>query len=239
MAFRYEHASTSHKVYRDLRERILSLTLEPRVPLGEQSLAAEMNVSRTPVREALGRLSADGLVEIIPNKGAMVAPIRTAAVLTAQFVREVLEVAVAREAASRIDPRGLFELRQAIEEQNQAEREGAAELFYRADERMHRIITGIAGRPMVWTLIEEAKIHMDRARKFSLVETSSFADLITQHEAIVDALEERDADAVDAGMRQHLRTILPDLQRLKSDHPDFFDDDEAVADANTSVQRFA
>ena len=220
--------STSVQVYRQLRGQILSLALAPGTALGEQFLAAQLNVSRTPVREALGRLSVDGLVEIYPNRGAIVAPIRTISVVTAQFVRETLEVAVAREAASRIGKAGIFDLRHAIEEQKLAEQEREPERFYRADERMHRCIAEIAGWPMVWTHIEEAKIHMDRARKLNLVEVGPFEQLIAQHEAIVSAIEAGDPDKVDRDMRAHLRSILPDLEHLKRQHPDYFADQEAA-----------
>ena len=239
MAIRVQHVPTSQHVSDVLRERILALALLPGAALGEQHLAAELGVSRTPVREALGRLAADGLVEMYPNKGAIVAPIRAAAVLTAQFVRETLEVAVGREAACRIDPVGAFELRQAIEEQKLAEREGEPERFYRADERMHRKIADIAGRPMVWSHIEDAKIHMDRARKLSLIETRSFYHLIAQHEDIVSAIVQGDPDAVERSLRTHLRSILPDLERLRHEHPTYFADDEEEHSATARERAFA
>ena len=240
MVIGQERASTSSQVYRVLRGRILALDLVPGAALGEQALAAELRVSRTPVREALSRLAADGLVEIFPNKGAIVAPIRTAAVMTAQFVREALEVAVARDAISRITPVGTFELRQAIAEQRLAETEGAPELFYRADERMHRTIADIAGRRMVWSYIEDTKMHMDRARRLNLIEIRSFGPLIAQHEAIVSAIEDGDAERVERSVRRHLRTILPDLERLHREHPAYFADDEiATSDAREPAHALA
>ena len=227
MAIRHQHRSTSQRVYEVLRERILSLALRPGAALGEQSLAAELSVSRTPIREALGRLAADGLVEVFPNKGAIVAPIRIAAVLTAQFVREALEVAVAREAAARINAMGKLELRHAIDEQKLAEQERAPERFYRADERMHRTIAQIAGRSMVWSHIEDSKMQMDRARKLSLIASRSFDQLIAQHEAIVAAIERGDQDDAEQSVREHLRTILPDLDMLRREHPHYFANEDA------------
>ncbi len=235
----YQHVPTSRHAYDVLREQILSLELAPGAPLGEQSLAAELRISRTPVREALARLAADGLVEIFPNKGAIVAPIRTAAVQTAQFVREALEVAVALEAVPRIDAAGTFELHQAIEEQKWAEAQREPQRFYRADERMHRTIADIAGRSMVWSHIENSRIHMDRARKLSLIEVPSFGHLIDQHEAIVSAIERRDKHDVERSMRRHLRNILPDLERLRREHPAYFAEDDENAALNAPAHAFA
>jgi len=87
--------STASIVYNGLRQQIVNLTLKPGTLLVEQKLAQEYGVSRTPVREGLVWLASEGLVEILRNRGAMVAPIRVDAVRTAQFVRESLEVSVA------------------------------------------------------------------------------------------------------------------------------------------------
>ena len=129
MPYRHSHLPTSLHVYWEIRSRILSLDLAPNVHLGEQGLADDLNVSRTPIREALGRLSAEGLVEIYSRRGAVVAPIRLNAVRTAQFVREPLEAAIVRQAAELATPLGVFPLLQTIEEQELAERESEPTLF--------------------------------------------------------------------------------------------------------------
>ena len=228
MAFHRDHHPSPLHAYRTLKQRILSMSLLPRSSLGEQRLAAELNVSRTPIREALVRLAAEGLVELIPNRGAFVAPIRTDAVIAAQFVREALEVAIALRAAERITAHGELQLRQAIEEQRLAEREGRAGLFYRADEKMHRAIAGIAGQPLVWDHVLEAKVHLDRVRTLSLQDARSFPILIAQHEDIAAAIGARDADAIRRSLRTHLRQVLPDLAALKTEFPSYFQDEEQV-----------
>ena len=202
------------------------MELAPCTSLEEQKLAGELGVSRTPVREGLVRLAAEGLVDLIPNRGAFVAPIRTEAVRTAQFIRESLEVALALEAANRIDAIGELRLRQAIEEQKLAELQGEVELFYLSDERMHRSITEIAGRPLVWSHIEDAKIQMDRVRRLTLQDLSSFAALIEQHEQIVAAIRERKRARIRSAMTGHLRNVLPDLDALKIRHPEYFASDD-------------
>jgi DNA-binding GntR family transcriptional regulator len=108
MPYRQDHLPTSVYAYREIRSRILSLDLAPSVHLGEQALADELNVSRTPVREALGRLSAEGLVEVFPRRGTVVAPIRLKAVRTAQFVRETLEATIVRLASEQSAAVGVF-----------------------------------------------------------------------------------------------------------------------------------
>lgn len=230
MAFARNHLSSSHRIYITLKERIRAVEIAPRSSLEEQRIAEELGVSRTPVREGLVRLAAEGLVDLIPNRGAFVAPIRTEAVRAAQFIRESLEVALALEAANRIDAIGELRLRQAIEEQKLAELEGQYEVFYRSDERMHRTITEIAERPLVWSHIEEAKIQMDRVRRLNLMEVSSFAKLIDQHERIVGAICKNDRARITRTMKDHLRSVLPDLEALKVRHPEHFAADEEWQD---------
>ena len=226
MAFARNHLASSYRIYISLKKRIRAVELAPRSSLEEQRLAEELGVSRTPVREGLVRLAAEGLVDLIPNRGAFVAPIRSDSVLAAQFIRESLEVALALEAANRIDSIGELRLRQAIEEQKLAELEGQVEIFYRSDERMHRTITEIAERPLVWLHIEEAKIQMDRVRRLNLMDRSSFATLIQQHERIVGAICKNDRAGIRRTMKDHLRNVLPDLEALKVCHPEYFAADE-------------
>jgi len=126
---RHLSQSTASIVYNGLRQKIIDLTLKPGTLLVEQKLAHEYGVSRTPVREVLVWLASEGLVEILRNRGAMVAPIRVDAVRTAQFVRESLEISVALKAAKNINSLARLKLSHAIEEQELANAEGNAELF--------------------------------------------------------------------------------------------------------------
>lgn len=224
--------STASVVYHSLRKNIIDLTLKPGALLVEQKLAAEYGVSRTPIREVLVWLASEGLVEILRNRGAMVAPIRVNAVRTAQFVRESLEVSVALAAARNMDSLSHLKLSHAIEEQELANAEGNAELFYRADEAMHLVIAQIAGLPLVWDYIEEAKIQMDRVRRLSLSQAHSFDKLIAQHRRIVAAIAANDPSEITSSLNEHLRQVLPDIDALRTNRPEFFD--EARQDRTTA-----
>jgi len=222
---RHLSQSTASIVYNGLRQKIIDLTLKPGTLLVEQKLAHEYGVSRTPVREVLVWLASEGLVEILRNRGAMVAPIRVDAVRTAQFVRESLEISVALKAAKNINSLARLKLSHAIEEQELANAEGNAELFYQADEAMHLEIAQIAGLPLVWDYIEEAKVQMDRVRRLSLSQAQSFDKLIAQHRRIVSAIGENDPTEITDSLNEHLRQVLPDIDALRTDRPEFFDDD--------------
>lgn len=232
--------STASIVYKGLRQKIINLTLKPGALLVEQKLAEEYGVSRTPVREVLVWLASEGLVEILRNRGAMVAPIRVDAVRTAQFVRESLEVSVALAAAQNMDPFAKLKLSHAIEEQELANAEGNSELFYQADEAMHLEIAQIAGLPLVWGYIEEAKVQMDRVRRLSLSQAQSFDKLIAQHRNILAAIAANDHAEITASLNAHLRQVLPDIDALRTSRPEFFDAAEPdPVSTNTSPRRAA
>lgn len=223
---RFSSESTSSIVYNGLRQKIIELAYKPRDLLAEQKLAEEFGVSRTPVREVLVRLASEGLVEILRNRGAIVAPIRIEAVRTAQFVRESLEISVALKAAKNMGPHAELKLLHAIEEQELANREGDAALFYKSDEAMHFEIAKIAGLPLVWTYIEEAKVQMDRVRRLSLISAQSFDKLIRQHRNIVTAIVASDRKGITETLQEHLRQVLPDIDLLRQNRPEYFDDDQ-------------
>lgn len=222
---RHQPNSTASVVYSGLRQSILDLTLKPGTLLVEQKLAEEYGVSRTPVREVLVWLASEGLIEILRNRGAMVAPIRVEAVRTAQFVRESLETSVALTAAKNMTARGRLKLSHIIEEQELANAEGNAGMFYRADEAMHFEIAQIAGLPLVWGYIEEAKVQMDRVRRLSLSQAQSFDNLIAQHRRIVTAIAEDAPAEITESLNAHLRQVLPDIEALRANRPEYFDDD--------------
>jgi len=89
-------AAISPQIYERLRRAITTLELAPSESVSEKDLAQKLGVSRTPVREALIRLADEGLIDVLPQRGTFVAPIRLQDVEDAQFIREALEVAVVR-----------------------------------------------------------------------------------------------------------------------------------------------
>ncbi len=228
--------SASEFVYGVLREKIVTLELAPNSAAGEQMLADLLGVSRTPVREAIGRLESEGLVETYPRKGVIVAPIRPEAVRTAQFVRETLEVAIVREAASLGAQSDLFSVRQAIEEQQWAADQGDINRFYRADEAMHLRICRIADREQVCRLIDDAKAHMDRLRRLDLMKPETLRELIEDHRQIVDAIARGDGDEAEASLRVHVRRALGRLPDLMDRSPEYFAKEAGAALGTTRMR---
>jgi DNA-binding GntR family transcriptional regulator len=214
-------------VHAELRRRIIALDLPPGAPLSENELAAELGVSRTPVRESLILLGEEELVQVFPQLGTFVSRVDLQQVADAQFVREAVELASLRDAAERIDagidPAGLAALRDVLERQRAVE--GDAEAFFPLDEEFHQTLLAVGGHAGAWRSVQSAKAHLDRARRLGLRTVSPVADLVAQHTAVVDALEAGDAGAAEAALRAHLRAVFADVELIRATSPDLFADE--------------
>ena len=214
--------AAGERAYREIRRRIVSLDLKPNRAIGEVFLAGELGMSRTPVREALMRLSIEGLVDFRARAGTIVAPIRLEAVRMAQYVREKLELAIIEEATQVNSRSALFHIRQFIDEQRFAISENDLSMFFSADERMHQQFSKMVGRDAVWAYISEAKKHMDRIRRLSL-EDIDLDLLLDDHEKLLLAVTEGDEVRARAVMTEHLRRAMGDIDRLAAQNSSYFE----------------
>jgi DNA-binding GntR family transcriptional regulator len=206
-----------------LRQAIIELRLKPGEGISEKDVAARFGVSRQPVREAFIMLAEAGLVQIWPSRGTFVVKISVSEVLDARFVREAVECALARTAASLIDEPALARLETLLRHQRAAASRADHPGFHALDEEFHREIARVVDSGHAIGVVEAARARTDRVRFLSLPGATPLARLIAQHEAIVVALARRDSAAAEAAMSVHLREILDALPRLAIAHPDFFE----------------
>jgi GntR family transcriptional regulator, rspAB operon transcriptional repressor len=204
-----------------LRGRIVRGELAPGMRLSEQDIADAYNLSRQPVREAFIRLAGEGLVEVRPQRGTFVRKISLQEVEASRFVREAVEVEIARLAAVSADPRLVSDLRRIVDEQARVcDRDALA--FMRLDERFHRRIAEGAGKAGAWSHLQSIKMNMDRIRYLTIVEFP-FRRLMGEHRSIAEALAAGDPGATEAAIRLHLRGVLEDLPLIAAAQPDFFE----------------
>ncbi|MCA0847930.1 GntR family transcriptional regulator [Salipiger thiooxidans] len=204
-----------------LRQSIIRNQLKPGVRLSEAEIGARFGISRQPVREAFIKLAEEGLLEIRPQRGSFVRKISLEAVMDARFVREAVEADIVKACAADPAPGLVEELRAQIEAQQRLVDDRPA-AFVPLDDMFHRTLAQAAGRPNAWAVIEGMKTQMDRVRQMTSI-NFPLAHLITQHNAVVDAIEAHDPQAAEQAMRGHLRMILQDLPAIREDFPDYFD----------------
>jgi DNA-binding GntR family transcriptional regulator len=216
-------ATAAAKIYADLRAELVSLQRLPGAAISEAEIALAYGVSRTPVREAILKLADDGLVEIFPQSGIYVSRIPVAALPEAILVRKALEETTARLAAERGTASQILSLQSIVERQREADMARDSEAFHQADERFHAMVAEVAGHPGIWTLIQQVKLQVDRYRRLTLPQTGRIAGAITEHEAILAAIEAHDPARARLAMEAHLERLLRDISATQSINPEFFD----------------
>lgn len=205
-----------------LRDEILSGRMRPGQALSENEVAHRLGLSRTPIREAIIRLESDGLLLVRPQVGTLVAPIDVEAVADVQFLREAIECRTVALAARRVSPADARELRAQLKEQARIAARGDHAAFVPLDDRMHQKLIAIAGRPRVWSAIEDAKAQLDRVRFLSLEDPAWLATIHSQHEDIVEHVLAGDADGAVAAMAIHLRAVFASIETIAKTSPEYF-----------------
>ncbi len=206
---------------RTLKDNIIRLELAPGTMLSENELAAQMDLSRTPVREALVELSKVDIVEIYPQRGSAIAKIDYDLVEEARFMRLVLEKAVVEQVCALAAPEDIRRLRQNLRLYRDYMDAGDSDAGLDADNNFHRILFQIAHKERIFGLIRNMSIHFDRVRRLSLSAVKD-TKVLQDHTAIVDAVEARDAEAAIALVEEHLTRYQYDAKTLKETYPDYF-----------------
>lgn len=219
---RRERTTSAGVIYRDLQRQIVTLALKPGTMLGEQMLAQRYGVSRTPVREALIRLSEEGLVDVLPQQGTFVSRLDIAIIPEAVVIRQALEGATVRSAARVASPADIARLDEIIAEQKFHRDRNAIERFMATDEAFHEAIAEIAGLPGVWSYLKPAKVHIDRARWLTLPFLGRTTPVVAEHEQIRNAIAAHDEAAAVAAMGRHLEAVIPDAASLRTQFSDYF-----------------
>ena len=212
-------------VYRLVRSEILWLKRKPGEPIVEKDIALMHKVSRTPVREALLRLTAEGLVDTVAKSGTYVARIPLRALPEAIVVRKALETVTARAAATRAQRSDVTQLRALLERQCEADAAGDRAAFHRADEAFHAAIAMVGGYPGIWTLVQGVKTQIDRYRLLTLPQPGRMARVVIEHDAVVAAIEDHDENRAAAAMQGHLDGLQISMNDITRMNADFFCED--------------
>jgi DNA-binding GntR family transcriptional regulator len=209
------------QVLEKLRDAILSLDLVPGTVLARQELADHFGVSQTPVREALLRLSEEGLVDVFPQHATLVSRIDIAAARQAHFLRRSIELELVHQLALEA-PAGLVEqMKATIAQQaalSAAQRYGD---FVGADRAFHRLMYEAGGVPDLWELVGRVSGHVDRLRRLHLPTAGKTEAILRDHRAIVRGIEGKDPAAAQAALRKHLSGTLSAVDEICRQYPDY------------------
>jgi DNA-binding GntR family transcriptional regulator len=221
------------EVHERLRDANLNVLLLPGSALSENEIAQTFHVSRTPIREALQRLSNEGLIQVVPQVGTFVARMDLARIREALFVREAIECAAFARLPRQLPKREIEALERFVARHRSAVRSGDLPAILAADEAFHRRLLELAGVPGVWRYVLEAREMHRRVRVLARTEYDSVRRSVMQHAAVVAGLAAgRTARAVEL-LREHIRTNAGWAEDMARKHPEYFTSGfEAEAVAN-------
>jgi DNA-binding GntR family transcriptional regulator len=195
------------RVRDELQHAILEGVLQPGERLRAEALAQRFGTSRTPVREALLQLEAQGLVEVEPNRGAVVKAFDAADLLDLYALRALLEPAAAARAATRIEPDEIEQLKELTDDDAPPERQMAA------NEQFHRIIVEAARSPRLTAAMRAASGIPRSFRSSFWHDDDQRAESLMCHRRLIDAFTARDAQLAEAVMRMHILGAVAFLER--------------------------
>ena len=191
-------------VYLELKHKILTGEIVSQTRLMEIDLSEKMNVSRTPIREAIRKLEKEGLVTIEPRRGAYASMISTEDMVEILEVRQDLEGLAAYFAANRMTDEQMAELKEVSNNYNEAVKRGKMEDMIKYDTRFHHIIVESCRNKILVQMIEQLQ---ELVLRFGYIYYDNFRraeNMPDEHEAIVAAISEGNADKARAAADIHI-----------------------------------
>ena len=202
-----------HKVYHQIKQRILDGVYAPSQRLIESSLAEELGVGRHKVRAALDRLHADGLVQIEPNRGATVKSLELPEVLDILIAREALEAGVASLASERIEAGQIQQLQECLDTMQAALSEGEYDRYSATNRHFHQVIYQASGNETLPQLITSLRQRLVRLQIRAILIPGRTQNSLAEHEAIFQALQAKNPASAERAARAHMRGLRDAIQK--------------------------
>ncbi len=210
----YQDHSLRGKVFQKLREDILSGVYEPREELREISIGEEMGVSRTPVREALRQLELEGLVTIVPNRGAYVTGISSKDVRDIYHVRSMLEGMCARWATEHITEAQIEEMEEIVLlSEFHLRKKGDNNMAHvsELDGKFHKVLYEASNSRILEHVLSDFHKYVQMARRQSVKTKDRARKSIAEHKEILEAIKSRDKDLAETLANRHIMNVIENL----------------------------
>lgn len=217
--------SLAQRVYASLREAILSMSFRPGDILRKPEICDTLGVSRSPVSEAVARLAVEHLVRVVPQAGTYVARFSLEEIREGAFLREALELAAVERVTETVTEDQLVQLRRNLRLQAALLEDMDFTGFYQTDAAMHELILSFTGFKRVAALADTSWVHVNRARQLILPAPGRVQATLTEHQAILSAIEAGDVAAAREATRLHLGKLIGFLEPLALSRPDLFEPD--------------
>jgi DNA-binding GntR family transcriptional regulator len=218
-----QRGAVTHSVTEQLRRAIVTLELRPGEVLDKGAICARLGVSRFPVSEALSRLQAEGLVDILPQRGSVVSLVRIADVQEYMLIRKALECEAVRVVVGTRTEALIEDLHGNLAGQRRAAEGNDREEFHARDLEFHDLLSAGMRFAKIKSAIEAARANLDRARRL-IITPRRLAFSLAEHQAVFDAILAADAARATAAMRAHIDSVMAELFDFARDRQELFAD---------------
>ncbi|MBV9167687.1 MAG: GntR family transcriptional regulator [Solirubrobacterales bacterium] len=226
-ATRLENRTLREQVADHLREEILSSRLAPGVELSEVALARSLGISRGPLREALGQLAAEGLVTIVPRRGAVVKRLTRQEFIDAYQVREALESLAIKLAVPRLSEREKGELHRMAEQMERAAAKANADRFFELNRQFHARLVRASGNSKLEEVHSQLVAQMGRLMKQSVQLRGGIEQSAAEHRAILEAVDAGDPERAAQLLEDHIEVPQRVLRSLAAQ--EIFEQEEVAS----------
>lgn len=216
--------NATKKAYDEILRRILTLELPPGTYISRNDIAEQLEISKTPIREALQLLEQDKLVKIFPQSKTLVSKINIDEIKKSNFLRVAIESEVIKNMIHNYDKEALEKLEKNLKKQ-EAVLEDFEKLFEfdELDKEFHNIMFESVGQEELNELLRSKMGHKKRANRLELPINGKVKKLYEDHKNIYDAIKEKNLEKADEYIRTHLSRTISRIEELKKEKPHFFD----------------
>ncbi len=216
-----EKKNVGEYVYHTIRQKIIDWELKPGQQMSEQLIAEEINVSRTPVREAFIKLIGENLLEARPYIGTFVTLIDVDQVIEARFIRESLESSVAALTCN-LNVKDYIEFAtDNIKKQEMYIKSDDMVSFIECDDEFHKEMYMACNKEMTWNVVSAANSQYSRLRLLCLFDNNG-ALLVEEHKNILKAIRQKKPVEAKAAVQRHLQKILYEIDLVRKRYPEYF-----------------
>jgi len=213
MKIRLAKQRLSEQAYRIVREMITNARFQRGTRLNVERLARDMEISRTPIWEAIHRLIQEGLLVSIPNRGVFVMDLTAEAALELYTVREALEALAVRLACLRVNDKALAKMEKSLKEQHEMTQNGDLVGYSKYDFDFHAVIYELSGNKFLQEMLNTIR---SKTRSTSMDFVPLLQASYKDHMEVLRAMKSRDAAAAEKAIRTHIRRLIQALEKSTS-----------------------
>jgi DNA-binding GntR family transcriptional regulator len=217
----FDTRSLAARAYGLLFNEIVSGRLAPNQQIDIDGLAQQLGISRTPIKESLSRLAAEGVVDIVPRRGSFVSECHPQRLLDLLEVRRMLEVGCCADVASVASESDIARLRDLAEQMRRFDVEAIRSDFQKLmslDQEFHDSFVSLARNAELIRMHRQARVHMLIGRVYFPSDSLDLQQMFAEHNAIVEALDARDVAALERAVGDHVKRVRDSVAERVDSH---------------------